>query len=212
MSTVLIIDDHDIIRYGLEALAKQSPELQLMGSVGTLADGLKVIADSRPDLVVTDMSMDDSEGLSTVRAVIAAQAPRYTLVVSMYDENLYGEQVLALGAHGYLMKDRARDSFVPAALAVLRGQTWVSPQLSTRLLNRLLHRNKLTEVPGDGTNALTLREVQVLESLKSGKTSKEIAYELHLSPRTVDIHRANIKRKLGFKTGMEVIAYALSRT
>lgn len=98
MNSVLVIDDHDIVRFGLETLISGCPDLTLIGSVASLAEGLRVIEAEQPSLVISDMSMDDSKGLDTVRAVVEAQKPRYTLIVSMHDEMLYGEQVLAMGA------------------------------------------------------------------------------------------------------------------
>lgn len=214
MKTVLIIDDHDIVRFGLETLISSSPDLVLVGSVSNLADGLRRIAEARPALVISDMSMDDSKGLDTVRAVIEAQGERSTLIVSMHDEMLYGEQVLSLGAQGYLMKEHAHAQVVAAAQAVLNGQTWVSQKLNAKLLNRVMKRNASQRSSPDtaGTGALSMRELQVLELLGQGKTTKEIAFDLELSNRTVDIHRASIKRKLGLKSGAELMAFALSRT
>jgi DNA-binding NarL/FixJ family response regulator len=214
LKTVLIIDDHDIVRFGLETLISSSPDLVLVGSVSNLADGLRRIAEVKPALVISDMSMDDSKGLDTVRAVIEAQGDRSTLIVSMHDEMLYGEQVLSLGAQGYLMKEHAHAQVVAAAQAVLNGQTWVSQKLNAKLLNRVMKRNATQRSSPDaaGTGALSMRELQVLELLGQGKTTKEIAFDLELSNRTVDIHRASIKRKLGLKSGAELMAFALSRT
>jgi DNA-binding NarL/FixJ family response regulator len=102
---------------------------------------------------------------------------------------------------------------VEAALAVLRGHTWVSPRLNAKLLNRLLQRSgALAASDAAGESALSLRELQVLEALRGGKTTKEIAFDLGLSARTVDIHRANIKRKLGLRSGAELIAFAMAHT
>lgn len=212
-ASVVVIDDHDIVRFGLETLIVQCPGLQLAGSAATLRDGLGLIVSRAPDLVITDMGTADSSGLDTVRAVVQAQSPRATLVVSMQEELLYGEQVLALGARGYLMKESAHALVIPAALSVLRGGTWVSPRLNAKLLNRLLHRRRPEPVEGahEGELDLTPREIEVLQLLKSGRTTKEIAAALDLSQRTVDIHRANIKRKLHLRTGAELIAYASSR-
>lgn len=214
MNSVLIIDDYDIVRFGLETLIANAPELALAGSAGNLADGLRLIEQLKPALVISDMSMDDSKGLDTVRAVVAAQQPRRTLIISMHDEMLYGEQVLALGAHGYVMKESAHAVVVAAAMTVLHGETWVSQRLNTKLLNRLLHRSQSDRpsTPEDAARALSLRELEVLEFLRTGKTTKEIAFELGLSNRTVDIHRANIKRKLGLRSGTELIAFALAKT
>jgi DNA-binding NarL/FixJ family response regulator len=212
-ATVVVIDDHDIVRFGLETLIQQAPELRLAGSAASLREGLALIRAMAPDLVITDMGTSDSSGLETVQAVVAAQQPRATLVVSMQDELLYGEQALALGARGYLMKESAHALVIPAALAVLHGGTWVSPRLNAKLLNRFLHRVRPAPAAAleRGEMELTPREIEVLQFLKLGRTTKEIAATLELSMRTVDIHRANIKRKLRLRTGAELIAYASSR-
>lgn len=211
-ATVLVIDDHDIVRFGLETMILGCPELDLAGSAATLAEGLALIGQLQPDLVISDMGVGDSSGLDTVRAVIAAQRPRHTLIISMHDEMLYGEQVLELGARGYVMKEHAHAEVLPAALAVLDGGTWVSPRLSTKILNRMLLRNRSVAAQAVRAEAaLSVRELEVLELLKTGATTKEIATVLQLSARTVDIHRANIKRKLGLRTAAEVVAFASSR-
>ncbi len=208
MAKALIIDDHDIVRFGLETLVLGCDDLQLVGSAASLADGLRLIEEQRPDIAITDMAVGDSSGLDTVRAVVRAQEPRRTLVVSMQDELLYGEQVLALGAHGYVMKDSAHASIIPAIRAVLAGDTWASPRLQAKLVNRLLRRHHVEAESADPASALTMRELEVLQELKGGRTTKEIARALRLSVRTVDLHRANIKRKLNLRTGAELIAFA----
>lgn len=206
--SVVIIDDHDIIRVGLESLVLGSAELRLVGSADTLQKGLSLIAEHRPDVVFTDMTLPDSSGLDTVRAVVAAQAGRGTVVVSMQDEILYGQQVLAVGANAYVRKETAHANALVAASAVLRGEQWVSPALAAKMLDRLLSsRSKRVE----GEAALTVREVEILELLRTAKTTKEIATTLGLSARTVDLHRAAIKKKLGLRTGVEVVAYAMHR-
>jgi DNA-binding NarL/FixJ family response regulator len=211
MNSVYVLDDHDIVRIAVEGLVRACDRLSLVGSASNLVDALQQIRALRPELVITDMSMDDSKGLDTVRAVVQAQQDRAVLVVSMHDEALYAEQALALGARGYLMKENAHASVVAAALDILAGRTWVSPEVHERLVGRL--RGKLVRRGGPEEPApLTARELDVLERLGRGKTTKEIAYELDLSVRTVDIYRANLKRKLGLRTGAELIAYSLSRT
>lgn len=212
-ATVVVIDDHDIVRIGLQTLVDACPDLRFAGSAGSLREGLELIAAQQPGLVITDMGTKDSSGLQTVRAVVAAQGSRATIVVSMQDELLYGEQVLALGARAYLMKESAHAMVIPAALTVLNGGTWVSPRLNARLPSRFLHRARPAPVENTAPHGmeLTLREIEVLQLLKSGRTTKEIAAALELSARTVDIHRANIKRKLHLRSGAELIAYASSR-
>ena len=208
--SVLIIDDHDIVRFGLETLVNGCPELRLAGSADTLAAGLRLIEAAQPDLVISDMGTRDSSGLDTVRAVVAAQSPRPVLIVSIHDEMLYGEQVIALGARGYLMKENAHASVIPAALGILNGGTWASLRLTAKLMNRIFRSSGHAPAHAEPLS-LSSRELEVLELLKSGKSTKEIARSMEVSVRTVDIHRARLKRKLGLRTGAELIAFASSR-
>lgn len=210
-NSVIVIDDHDIVRFGLETLLADSPHLGLLGSAASLREGLALIERHEPALVITDMGTGDSSGPATVRAVLAAQGPRATLVLSMQDEMLYGEQVMALGASGYLMKERASAEIVPAALAALDGELWMSPRLSARVMSRALKRPRPGAPEGRGESTLSLREREVLDLVHQGRSTKEIANALGLSTRTVDIHRANIKRKLGLRTGAAVIASGARR-
>lgn len=207
-SSVFVIDDHDIVRFGLEMLVKGCAQLRWVGAAAGVADGLAQIGRLRPDLVITDMGLGDSKGLDTVRAVIRAQHPRPTLVVSLHDEMLYGEQALALGAAGYVMKENAHSSILDAALAVLAGRRWTSERLAATLRERAEQRASPLAGP---LAPLTPRELQILELLRSGKTTKQIAAALDCATRTVDVHRAAIKKKLGLRTGAEVIAFASNK-
>jgi DNA-binding NarL/FixJ family response regulator len=204
--SVVIIDDHDIVRFGVGMLIGETSDMQVRGVAATLQEARRLIAELTPDLVVTDMGTGDSQGLETVRQVVSAQSPRATIVMSMQDEILYGERVLALGALAYVMKETAHATLLPACRAALRGETWTSQALAARVVRRTLrHTAALPQA-----RQLTEREVEVLELLKQGRTTKEIAASLGLSARTVDIHRSNIKHKLGLRTGAALIAYASS--
>jgi DNA-binding NarL/FixJ family response regulator len=215
MKSIFIVDDHDIVRFGLEVLLKSNPGFSVLGYAATVQAACSAIAHWQPDLLITDMSLPDSHGLDTVRAMVKAQTPRPVLVVSMHDELIYAEQVLGLGAQGYLMKEKAQALVVHAANELLQGNRWVSPQVSAQLLNRMVS-SRLRRPTGDFARSapqalMSLREVEVLEKIGRGKTTKEIAYSLELSARTVDVHRASIKKKLGLRSGAEVVAFAVSR-
>ena len=213
MKTILLVDDHDIIRFGLQTLIDKSGTCRVIDAQGSLANGVAAIERLQPDLVVCDMSMDDSKGLNTVRAVVKAQSPRPVLLLSMHDEMIYAEQTLGLGAKGYLMKENAHEHLMQAINATLAGKVWVSADVNTYLLNRLMTRSRSLNAarPAAQVGNLSQRELEVLEKIGAGKTTKQIAYDLDLSPRTVDIHRANIKKKLELKTSAEIVAFAMSR-
>jgi DNA-binding NarL/FixJ family response regulator len=209
MRSVFLVDDHDIVQYGLTSLIRGSGELDVVGTAGSVAQAKSEIARLVPDLVITDLSLPDSKGLDTVRAMVGAQAGRPLLVLSMHDEYLYAEQAIALGAKGYLMKEKAQENVVSACLTVLDGGIWVSPAVNTHILQRMQPSHHTA--PNDpGTTKLTAREVEVMQMLGVGKTTKELARELGISNRTVDLHRASIKSKLSFKSGAEMIAFAAS--
>lgn len=207
--SVLIIDDHDIARFALEAAILGCPSLRLVGSAASLADGLSKIRDLRPDLVITDLTLPDGKGAETLRAVLEAQGTRRTLVVSMHDELSYGQMALRAGAAGYLMKDNAQANVVRAATTVLEGGRWASPALAARLLDQVLAPERRDADAGQAR--LTVRELEVLEQLKAGRTTKEIAAALGLSVRTVDLYRASIKRKLHLRTGVQLVVYAINK-
>jgi DNA-binding NarL/FixJ family response regulator len=212
--SVFIVDDHDIVRFGLVTLLSARPELEVVGTAVSLQSARVALEQLRPDLLITDMSLPDSKGLDTVRAMVLAQAPRPVLVLSMHDELIYAERVLSIGAKGYLMKEKAHEMVVQAAQTLLAGERWVSPKVSAQLLNRIATSRTHGRSESARTawlSLMSLREVQVLERIGRGQTTKEIAYALDLSPRTVDVHRANIKKKLGLRSGAEVVAFAISR-
>jgi DNA-binding NarL/FixJ family response regulator len=196
--TCVILEDHDIVRVGLEMLISASGRLRLVAMAGSVAECERLVASSRPDLVISDMSVSDCSGLTTIARIVRAQQGRRVLVLSMLDEVLYGPPALALGANGYVMKDAPVGSLLDACAAVLRGQRWCSPRLLQVLQERRF----------SGAQPLSARELQVLEQLRTGSTSKEVATALGISERTVDVHRANLKRKLGLRTGADLIAFS----
>ncbi len=210
MPSIFIVDDHDIVRFALEHLVGAEADLTVAGTASNLLDATQQIVALEPDLVICDMSLGNSRGLDTVRAIVAAQAERLVLVVSMHDQQIYAERVLALGAHGYVMKESAHAQLMVAVRAVLRGETWVSAAVTTQVVGRL--RRHARGVAGSTglrvSTPLTTRELEVLERMARGWTTKEIAFDLNLSPRTVDIHRASLKNKMGFRSGAELMAFA----
>jgi DNA-binding NarL/FixJ family response regulator len=206
--SVLILDSQDIVRFALETLVRECPQLRLAGSAGTLAAGLDLIRRTTPDLVTTEMNLHDSNGLDTVRAIVRAQRPRGTLVIAAGDEALFGPQVLMLGAGGFLRKQCAHAQCLDASLAVAGGARWISAELNRHLVERALQPRARSRAP---QGELTARELQVLEQLRTGTSTRAIAAALKISPRTVDLYRANMKRKLGLRTGAELVAFASQR-
>lgn len=210
-SSVMVVDDHDIVRFGMETLVRACSGLRWARAAASLAEALELIATQRPDVVICDMGIGDSSGLDTVRALVAAQAPRPLLVMSVHDEMLYGEQAIALGARGYVMKENAYAQVIPAVQAVLAGRIWAAPRLNARLVSRAVRAARTAPAFPNDAQSLSERELKILELLKSGRSTKGIATAMDVSVRSVDSYRARIKRKLGLRTGAELIAFASSR-
>jgi len=209
MKKIYILDDHDVVRFGLTMLINSTPSMHVVGEASSLQDALKGIGNFKPDLVISDLALGDSKGLDTVKAVVRAQQGRATLFVSMHDEVIYGEQAIKLGARGYLMKNSAQQNVLQAAQAVLNDLIWVSPKIGTQMLSRMASGTEGTHTAAD-LAALSTREAEVLEHLGAGMTTKQIAFALGISTRTVDVHRGHLKQKLKLKSGSKLIAYAVA--
>jgi DNA-binding NarL/FixJ family response regulator len=211
--TVFVVDDHDIVRFAIMTLVNSSDVMHTVGDAADIVSATFALQRLQPDLVICDMSMGTFKGMDTVRAVCDALDNPVVLIVSMHDELLYAEQALIAGAKGFLMKDKAQENLLAACHALLNGEQWVSPRVTAQILARVTHPGSRAPA-ASGTvlaQALSGRELQVLQKLGLGKTTKETAFELGISPRTVDIHRARLKLKLGLRSGSELVAYAASK-
>lgn len=206
MKRLVLIGDHDIALYGMRMLLRDQPDMEIAASCISLQEGLRAIAGIAPQLVFALLDTDAPLALESARAIIAAQLPRPTVIVALWDVLHHGEHVLGLGAAGFMTANEAVASLPTAARTVLEGGRWVSARLGVRM-----HHGIVTRPPGapaDDPAGLTPRERDIMGMLKLGYSTKQIASALKLGVRTVDFHRSNIKRKLGLKTGAAVIAYA----
>ena len=204
---ILLVDDHPMTREGLAANIDRQPDLEVCGEASNPAEAISVLAKLAPDLMVTDMTMPGRSGLEFIKDVHAMQPELPILVLSMHDEMLYAERALRAGARGYLMKDAGSAKFLEVIRLVLSGQSYVSPQVSARLVDAMSGRR-----PRGSTSPierLSDREFEVFRLLGSGKNTKEVAQALNLSPKTVDVHRGRIKEKLQLKDASSLIHHAV---
>lgn len=204
-TTLLLVDDHAIVRQGLAALLAREADFAVAGEAGTYEDGLAALAALAPAAVVLDLSLRDRSGLDWIREARAKGYPGKILVLSMHDEGLYAEKALRAGAQGYVMKDQAEETLVAALRQVMAGRTYLSPAAE-----RLLAGGPAAaaEKDADGFEGLTARETEILYAIGGGLTTRDVAEKFGLSGRTVDVHRANIKRKLGCASLAEVLVRA----
>ena len=203
-TSLLLVDDHAIVRQGLAALLAREADFAVAGEAGTYEDGLAALAALAPDAVVLDLSLRDRSGLDWIREARAQGYAGKILVLSMHDEGLYAEKALRAGAQGYVMKDQAEDALVAALRKVRAGQTYLSPAAE----KLLAAHPGADEKAADGFAGLTARESEILYAIGGGLTTRDVAEKFGLSGRTVDVHRVNIKRKLGCASLAEVLVKA----
>ena len=201
---LLLVDDHAIVRQGLAALLARETDFTVIAEAGTYEEGLAATAEHQPDCVILDLALRDRSGLDWIRAARAEGIPAKILVLSMHDENTFAPKALQAGAQGYVMKDQAEETLVAALHQVLNHKTHVSPAVQSLLDDPQPAEEKATR----GIESLTPREAEILYAIGGGQTTREIAEKFSLSGRTVDVHRANIKRKLDCASLAEVLVKA----
>ncbi len=203
---ILIVDDHPMMREGLVHFIGNQADLEVCGEAETASIALDMIASSKPDVVLADITLPGKSGLELVKDIAAMHPHIATLVVSMHDESVYAERVLRAGGRGYVMKREGGKRIVAAIRKVLAGEVAVSEKMSAKILQIFSgRRGDATESP---IEQLTDREFEVFQLIGRGKSTREMAGELHLSAKTVEVHRAHIKEKFGIKTASELISYA----
>ncbi len=204
---VFLVDDHPIVRQGLAQLLNSEPDFTVCGQGEDVYGSLRAIRDARPDLCLVDVSLKDGDGIELLKELQAQLPELPVIMLSMHDESLYAERALRAGARGYIMKQEAPQIMLAAIRKVLSGQVHVSEAMSATLLQRMVGGKK-----SDGTlpmDRLTDRELEVFRMIGSGKTVKDIADHLCLSPKTVEAHREHIKEKLNLKTSAELLRFAI---
>ena len=203
---VLIVDDHPMTRAGLVHLINHQPDLVVCAEAENAADALAAVEVLEPDLVLADITLPGKSGLELIKDIKAIRPGLPTLVISMHDESLYAQRILRAGARGYITKHEGGEKLMQAIRHVLSGQIYVSEKMSAHILETFSGGQAAPE--RSLIDRLSDREFEVFELLGEGISAREIAGRLHLSAKTVDAYRANIKSKLVIKTTSELISYA----
>lgn len=210
MKKILLVDDHPIVRQGLTELLRRRTGLEICGEAGDAQTAFEMAQRLKPDLIIVDISLGATSGLDLLKRLQVELPELVSLVVSMHDERIYGERAIAAGARGYVMKDKAPEQIDEAIDRVLGGRIYMSPDLTERVLQRVVGRSSAPATalatPGE---ALSDRELQVFESIGHGRSTRDIAEALHLSVKTIESYRANIKAKLRLASGTELVQQAV---
>lgn len=204
---VYLVDDHPIVRQGLIKLIEQEDGLEVCGEAGSVSEALEALKNLGPDVILVDISLEDSNGLELIKMVddLGLQIPM--LVLSMHDEALYAEHALRSGASGYVMKQAASNTLIQAIEKVLDGEIYVSKTMSSQMLKMAFRSSG--EDTRTGTETLSLRELEVFELIGRGNSTREIAEQLNLSVKTIETYRAHIKDKLQLRSGTELMQRAI---
>jgi DNA-binding NarL/FixJ family response regulator len=205
---VLIVDDHPIVRQGLRRMIETEADLVVCGEVQTEREARTAIRALVPDVVIVDISLAQGDGLELVRDVHAQRPELPMLVLSMHDELIYAERLLAAGAAGYIMKQAASEQLLVALRRVLSGSVYISESVAACLGK--VRANGGDGIGGDPIERLSNRELQILSLIGRGISSREAADGLGLSVKTIETHRQSLKRKLNLTTNAQLLQFAIN--
>ena len=207
---VFVVDDHPIVRRGLTQLIDGENDMMACGQGEDVFQSFDDIRNAKPDLVLLDVSLRNSDGLELLKRLKAWNRGLVVLMLSMHDESLYAERALRAGANGYVMKQEAPQVLLDAMRKVVDGEIYVSEKMRGTLLQRFVGGRKATgALPMD---RLTDREMEIFRLIGTGLSVKEIAYRLGLSAKTVEAHREHLKQKLGLRSSAELLRFAIQNS
>jgi DNA-binding NarL/FixJ family response regulator len=198
---VLVVDDHPIVRHGLGELIARQPDLEFGGEATEIAEALREVEVNRPDAAIVDISLGGESGIELIEQLKTLYPEVKVLVSSMHDEKTYAGRALRAGAYGYINKRESIRKVIDALRQILQGEIYLSPEMAKLLVHRAAHGSSIDDDPA---NVLTNRELEIFELIGRGVTTQQIAGKLLLSPRTVETHRKNIKKKLNLANGAQL--------
>jgi len=204
---ILVAEDHQTVREGLVMLINREPDME---AVGEAADGLQAITrakELRPQVIVMDLSMPGMSGLNATRKLKQLIPEIQVVALTRHKEGGYLQECLQAGATGYVLKQSPSEELVRAIRAVVHGKSYLDPAVTTEVVKKYSSRAS----KGEQTDSLSSREEEVLRFIAAGHSNKEIAVRLNISVKTVEAHKANSIRKLGLKSRIEIVEYALFR-
>jgi DNA-binding NarL/FixJ family response regulator len=210
-SRVLLVDDHPIVREGLATRIEMEGDMVVSDMAETADQAIERIQKEEPDIVVTDLSLSGRPGLELIKDIRTHWPGLPILVLSIHDEELWAERVLRAGAQGYVMKSQATEKVLEAMRRVLGGGLWLSEHMSSALLGRLTSRRQ-TVTRDTPLSRLSDRELEIFQMIGLGLSVKEIAQQLFLSSKTVEVHREHVKEKLGMRSSAELLRFAVIHT
>lgn len=210
MPTIVLADDHQVVRLGIRSLLEAEPDFSVIGEAADGVEADRIVERMKPDVLIIDLMMPGINGLEVTRHVSQRVPTTRVIILSMHANESYVLEALRQGASAYVLKESSAHDIIHAVREVLRGHRYLSPPLSERAIEIYIHQSN-EEVALDPYEKLTNREREVFYLAAQGYHATEIAGQLSISPRTAEVHRSNLMRKLGLHTRTDLIRYALSR-
>jgi DNA-binding NarL/FixJ family response regulator len=209
--TVLVVDDHPIVRQGLMLLINQEDDLAVCGVAEEMQSALRAIQTSKPDILIVDISLNGPDGLEVLKNIRITWPHLPVLILSMHDESIYAERALRAGANGYIMKQEATEKVLVALRRILSGEIYVSDRIANSMLRHYVRGGHASEHSSDHSSVaeLTDRELEVFRLIGEGHGTRQIAEALHLSVKTVESYQAHIKEKLSLRSARELVQHAV---
>jgi DNA-binding NarL/FixJ family response regulator len=204
---VLVVDDHPIVRKGLTQLLNQEADLAVCAEAEDAPGALAAIEDAKPDVALIDIALPETDGIELIKRIKENYPGLPVLALSMHPESLYAARVLRAGGQGYIMKQEAPEKVVLALRKVLHGEIYLSDAMTTRLLRTMARAPASAQA--SALDALSDRELQVFRLIGQGHATRRVAEMLHISVKTIESYRENIKEKLGLKDGAELVHHAI---
>lgn len=202
--SVIIVEDHKLVREMWVTLFAEHEHLDIVGQSGVFEEAVELIKTNRPDIVLLDINLPNASGMDAVPLIRKFAPGTKIIAVSMHNQPAYAKKMLQLGAHGYVTKNSSQDEILDAVNEVMQNRTYVCMEIKNNLSDQVLKTEGNTT---NGVKDLSLREIEIIKLIKEGMSSKEIAAQLNIAVRTVEVHRHNVLKKLGLKNTASLIHF-----
>src|SRR3984957_1623485 len=204
---ILVVDDHPIIRQGLALMVNREADLVVCGEAEDATAAMLVLASSRPDVLIVDISLNGPDGLDLLKNIRITHPTLPVLILSMHEESIYAERALRAGANGYIMKQEATEKVLVAVRRILSGEIYLSDRIANKMLKHYI--TGCGTLRNSSIADLSDRELEVFRLIGDGHATRQIAEELHLSVKTVESYQAHIKEKLSLRSARELMQHAI---
>ena len=204
---IYIVDDHPLVRQGLTQIIANEEDMEICGEAEDSPGAMKGVGECNPDAIIVDISLRGNNGLELIKNLKAIHEEIPILVFSMHDESIYAQRALRAGAKAYVMKKEPSEKIVEAIRKIIKGEIYVSPSVADQVLHQIVNGpNSASTSPVD---RLTDRELEVVQLIGRGLSSREIAESLNLSVKTIESHRAHVKEKLSLRNATELVQFSV---